>query len=403
MFAIASDDVEEVRRVLESGEAGPNDQLGPQSALAFTLTNDRLMHKMEIVKELLAYGANPASLHNPEMNPPHSASIFASGSDHGREAGGWPLVVTPPLTTTMDGMNPATRYYISRADAPATRKTSALIHRSIFRPLTRMRYDIVGQDRVFEQLFMHLNEHSRRFSVSPIVFLFCGPSGHGKSLLAHKFGSLLGIPTHTVNMTSLRSTHDLWQSQSYQDMSPQTLSEFLLENEGKRCVVVLDEIEKVQDPKVHYSLLPAFEGRYFLHGPNRLVDMRNVVWLGTSNLGDQYVFEYQSTLSNPTAAMSREEYLDLIGLMRTKVTDQLGGGLIGRCTAVLPFVPFTEEEKIVIATEALLMHQADAELAEGLSAATLENAARKSLARYIPAEGARSLHRAVSAMLLDLF
>ena len=52
--------------------------------------------------------------------------------------------------------------------------------------------------------------------------------------------------------------------------------------------------------------------------------MRNVVWLGTSNLGDQYVFEYQSTLSNPTAAMSREEYLDLIGLMRTKVTDQLG-------------------------------------------------------------------------------
>lgn len=112
MFAIASDDVEEVRRVLESGEAGPNDQLGPQSALAFTLTNDRLMHKMEIVKELLAYGANPASLHNPEMNPPHSASIFASGSDHGREAGGWPLVVTPPPTTTMDGMDPATRYVL---------------------------------------------------------------------------------------------------------------------------------------------------------------------------------------------------------------------------------------------------------------------------------------------------
>ena len=146
---------------------------------------------------LAAYGANPASLHNPEMNPPHSASIFASGSDHGREAGAWPLVVTPPPTTTMDGMDPATRYviipkkpeviailltilcaryYISRADAPATRKTSALIHRSIFRPLTRVRYDIVGQDRVFEQLFMHLNEHSRRFSVSPIVILFCGKS-----------------------------------------------------------------------------------------------------------------------------------------------------------------------------------------------------------------------------------
>lgn len=30
-------------------------------------------------------------------------------------------------------------------------------------------------------------------------------------------GSLLDIPTHTVNMTTLRSTHDLWQSYS---MSP---------------------------------------------------------------------------------------------------------------------------------------------------------------------------------------
>jgi hypothetical protein len=62
-----------------------------------------------------------------------------------------------------------------------------------------------------------------------------GASGHGKSLLASKcmayysisnsgaqtdfdpVGSLLDVPTHTVNMTTLRSTHDLWQSFS---MSP---------------------------------------------------------------------------------------------------------------------------------------------------------------------------------------
>lgn len=78
---------------------------------------------------------------------------------------------------------------------------------------------------------------SRGLSVAPIVVLLCGPSGHGKSLLARKcgsirsffnlrmltycvaiaVGSLLDVPTHTVNMTTLRSTHDLWQSHS---MSP---------------------------------------------------------------------------------------------------------------------------------------------------------------------------------------
>jgi hypothetical protein len=56
-------------------------------------------------------------------------------------------------------------------------------------------------------------------------------------------GSLLDVPTHTVNMTTLRSTHDLWQSYSmdpYEEPSESTLAEFLTENEGKRCVVVLD-------------------------------------------------------------------------------------------------------------------------------------------------------------------
>jgi hypothetical protein len=61
MFAIASDNVEQVKQVLESGDVNPNEAVGPQSALAFTLTNDKLTNKLEIVKALLAYGADPAS------------------------------------------------------------------------------------------------------------------------------------------------------------------------------------------------------------------------------------------------------------------------------------------------------------------------------------------------------
>jgi hypothetical protein len=96
LFAIASDDVEQVRQVLESGEAGPNDSVGPQSALAFTLTNDKLAHKQEIVKALLAYGANPSALRNPALNPAARAE-----SDE---------LISPPPETTLEGMDPATRY-----------------------------------------------------------------------------------------------------------------------------------------------------------------------------------------------------------------------------------------------------------------------------------------------------
>lgn len=98
-------------------------------------------------------------------------------------------------------------------------------------------------------------------------------------------------------MTTVRSTLDLWRSYSlspyevchfvsfcnerqrsihHQEPSDSTLAEFLVENEGKRCVVVLDvrltsfvtsshlpcslqEIEKTEDPKTLHSLLMPWE------------------------------------------------------------------------------------------------------------------------------------------------
>lgn len=94
MFAIASDNVEQVRQVLESGDAGPNDPVGPQSALTFALTNDQLTHKMDIVKTLLAFGADPTVL---TKNAKEASASGESGDG----------IKTPPdLMATMD---PATK------------------------------------------------------------------------------------------------------------------------------------------------------------------------------------------------------------------------------------------------------------------------------------------------------
>ncbi|KAF9227571.1 P-loop containing nucleoside triphosphate hydrolase protein [Gyrodon lividus] len=392
LFAIASDDVEQVRQVLESGEAGPNDRVGPQSALAFTLTNGKLAHKQEIVKALLAYGANPSALRNPALNP--------AAHPEGDEA------TNPPPETTLEGMDPATRYFVVRADAAHTRQTSQLIHRSFFRPLTRVRYDVIGQDWALEQLFRVLSMHSQKLVVAPIVVLLCGPSGHGKSLLARKFGSLLDVPTHTVNMTTLRSAHDIWQSYS---MSPYeassepsscTLAQFLLENEGKRCVVVLDEIEKVEDQKALWSLLIPWElGRCSLEAGTRHLDVRNVVWLGTSNIGHELVFEHHRNRTEPDKQMIREEYLELTDILRPRVSHCLGASLVSRVTTILPFVPFTLDERKAIAAEAV--YALAGEAARAKSPQDVESLVMKALPNYYPGEGVRSLHRAISNLLVD--
>ncbi|EPQ57962.1 P-loop containing nucleoside triphosphate hydrolase protein [Gloeophyllum trabeum ATCC 11539] len=391
MFAIASDDVEEVRRVLESGEAEPNAQVGPQSALAFTLTNDRLKNKIGIVKELLAHGADPAALRNPDSNPPEALTQDQVS------------LLSPPPSTTLDGMDPATRYFISKADNPDTRRASALIHRSFFRPLAKVRYDIIGQDRALEQLFRVLSMNSQQFSVAPLVVLLCGPSGHGKSLLARKFGSLLEVPTHTVNMTTLRSTHDIWLSHSmnpYEEPSSSTLAEFLIDNEGKRCVVVLDEIDKTEDEKFLLSLLMPWEiGRCSPEAGRRHIDVRNVIWIGTANIGHDLVFAYEAERPDPYSMLSREEYVELMRQFRPVVSDRLGASLVSRMTTVLPFVPFTEDEKMAIAAEALYTLGKD--LVQTLPSETVETMLRRAMDDYLPDEGARCLYRSVSTQLLD--
>ncbi|KAG2368458.1 hypothetical protein BDR07DRAFT_1478230 [Suillus spraguei] len=314
LFAIVSDDVNEVRQVLESGEARPSDQVSPQSALTFTLTNDKLSHKNEIVKAMLAYGAYPSALQNPELNPSAQASSEESEGVSGSHS--------QTGETMPEGMDPATR-----AD---------LTH-------TRVRYDLIGQDWILEQLFRVLSMHSQRLSVSPIVVLLC-------------VGGLLDIPTHTVNMTTLRSTYNLWRSYSmspYQESSSDTLAQFPLNNESERCVVVLD-IEKVDDSKALYTLLMPWElGRCSLEAGKRHVNLMKVIWLGTFNIGCNLVFEHYNSRPDPSKPVTQEEYRDLMDLLRPRVSQFLGASLLSRVITVLPCIPFTAEEKMAVAAEAV--------------------------------------------------
>lgn len=191
MFAIASDDAEEVERVLAAGEARPDDSVGPQSALEFALTSENLSHKTEIVKTLLAYGADAGSL------PDNIRREVVGGCDSaGGEASESTDVVvdlasSQQETVPSEGggapghkrraslLNPATKYYLKRAAATAGAQAPPALRRTIFRPLARMRFDFVGQDRALEQLYWVLGMHAaqqqpRGGPIAPLVVLCCG-------------------------------------------------------------------------------------------------------------------------------------------------------------------------------------------------------------------------------------
>lgn len=99
--------------------------------------------------------------------------------------------------------------------------------------------------------------------------------------------------------------------------------------------------------------------------------------------------------------MSRKDYVRLMDLLRPKVSERLGASLLSRVTSVLPFVPFTMEEKMAIATEALF--SVGTENVTRMEVTEVEKLAKRVVEGwFVEDEGARSLYRGVSEVLLEL-
>jgi len=65
-------------------------------------------------------------------------------------------------------------------------------------------------------------------------------------------------------------------------------------------------------------------GRLSIESSSRHIDVRNVIWLGTSNVGHDLVFEYDASRPDPNQTMPREEYVELMGLLRPRLSERLG-------------------------------------------------------------------------------
>lgn len=86
-------------------------------------------------------------------------------------------------------------------------------------------------------------------------------------------------------------------------------------------------------------------GRCSFEAGYRHVDVSKVIWLGTSNIGHDLVFEHQNKRPTPETQLSREEYIDLMALLRPRASDRLGVRTRPSASAVRPRVPLTDADK----------------------------------------------------------
>ena len=220
-------------------------------------------------------------------------------------------------------------------------------------PLFETPYHILGQQLATTQVLQRITTRFPFNSTKPLVLVLTGLSGHGKTELARRMGDLLSLKLIVIDCTTMRHDTDLFGPwHPYEgSRAGSKLNNHLAEWAGKRTVVFLDEFDKTTDD-VRKSMLLLFEsGLYIDRRNNSKIDCSKVIWVLASNVGVQEITRFWAGNLKDRSPDQRKEapIKDLELTLEKCMIDTFGAPLTGRFSAIVPFLPFNEGERAVVA------------------------------------------------------
>lgn len=273
-FAVATNNEDMMRLWVDFGASVTSvHQSSKVPLLAFAIMLSEIMQADTTltVATLLSLGASPRSIPKTFYTPFYedhldNGAIDESFKEMDDDTKSWCKGSTRLILAR--STNLSQRYYLEKADntkKPSLRRRQiAARHKA--QALLGIPYFLIGQTLAANLLLNKLLNYLTIPSKRPLVLLFAGPSGHGKTEMARRLGHLLSLELEVVDCTIISRELELFGPRhpyvGAERGSP--LNNFLADNAGKRGIVFLDEFEKTTKDIHQALLLPFDNGRYSL-------------------------------------------------------------------------------------------------------------------------------------------
>ncbi|KAI0879913.1 P-loop containing nucleoside triphosphate hydrolase protein [Annulohypoxylon maeteangense] len=368
-YVVATNDIGIIRQWIKHG-GDPNVTWGPNNfpLIAFSIINggQTMYEAWRTLATLLRFGADcrviPQSFYDPYCRVlPEDGPSRAELHDIEDQNKRW---CTAEVRACLAGaLNLSQRYDLDRSSKtkPYSGREKEVLFRQSAEEVMGLRQMIVAQSIAARWLQRKLLVNLARQKRKPFILVFAGPSGHGKTELARRFGDLISSNLHVVDCTIFKHDNELFGPRppysGHEDGSP--LNNFLVLNAGERAIVFMDEFEKTSDDIHNTLLLPFQDGRYEDRRNGKIVDCSKTIWILATNKLDDSIHSFCDANKDVIFQSEDDQAQDrlvekLLRQLRTEFIGHFGAPLAGRITEILPFLIFSPHESAVIVHRVLM-------------------------------------------------